>query len=405
MAILTILFLIPETGKACTTALISGKATINGRPLLFKQRDSGYLHNRMQLFNDGKYTYMGLCDQEDPKGNEVWGGFNETGFAIINSASYNLNGDDSSKTKDREGFIMKRALQQCATLADFEKLLHTLPRPLGCNTNFGVIDAQGGAAYYETGNQGFKKYDANDPQTAPDGYLIRTNFCFSGDRTKDKGIARYHAAEELFAQANLTHAFSTRFLLNDVVRSLKHGITGADLSTQMPANGDKRTMVPFRDYIIRNSTASTLLIEGITPNENPRLTTLWAIVGSPLTSIAIPLWLLPETPLPSIVTANKEGSSPLCEWALKWKKRLFPIQTGEGEDYLDLSKLLNRTENGIWQHTRPVQDAVAKKGEDLLREEREKGMDPQKTSEFYQWVDQFITNFYETLQDDYDYYG
>ena len=51
--------------------------------------------------------------------------------------------------------------------------------------NFGVIDAQGGAAYYETTNFSFTKIDANDPVVAPFGYLIRTNYSFTG--TADDG--------------------------------------------------------------------------------------------------------------------------------------------------------------------------------------------------------------------------
>ena len=83
-----------------------------------------------------------------------------TGFAIMNSASYNLNLQDTSKLKDNEGFVMKKALQSCATLQDFEALLKSLPKPMGVNANFGVIDANGGAAYYETSNYTFIKFNA-----------------------------------------------------------------------------------------------------------------------------------------------------------------------------------------------------------------------------------------------------
>jgi hypothetical protein len=47
---------------------------------------------------------------------------------------------------------MKIALRQCGTVEDFETLLHNLPKPLGVEANFGVIDAYEGAALYETDN-------------------------------------------------------------------------------------------------------------------------------------------------------------------------------------------------------------------------------------------------------------
>jgi len=153
----------------CTTVLVSGKATPDGRPLLLKNRDSDEIRNRLSFFQDGKYTYYGLVNAKDIQGKEVWGGFNSTGFAIINSASYNLKLNDTSKLADREGIIMKLALQRCATLDDFEQLLQKLPKPLGVEANFGVIDASGGGAYYETDNYTFRKFDVNDPAVAPDG--------------------------------------------------------------------------------------------------------------------------------------------------------------------------------------------------------------------------------------------
>ncbi|MBU0560243.1 MAG: hypothetical protein KJ799_17120 [Bacteroidetes bacterium] len=59
---------------------------------------------------------------------------------------------------------MKLALQTCESLEDFERLLTSLPKPMGLDANFGMIDAYGGACYYETGNYDFLKYDANYPQ-------------------------------------------------------------------------------------------------------------------------------------------------------------------------------------------------------------------------------------------------
>ncbi len=203
MIIIFTCFIYVSSLYACTTAIISGKFTVDGRPLLLKHRDTDVLQNKLMFFNDGKYEHIGLINSPDSLGKEIWAGCNSMGFAIMNSASYNLNLKDTTSLKDREGLVMKQALQTCATIEDFEELLRNLPKPLGVEANFGVIDAKGGAAYYETGNFDFKKFDVNDPIIAPFGYIIRTNFSFTGDRKEDYGLIRYQTAEELFNIASI----------------------------------------------------------------------------------------------------------------------------------------------------------------------------------------------------------
>ena len=52
LTITLILFLV-YSSFACTTTIISGKATADGRPLLFKHRDTGATQNKVMFFDDG----------------------------------------------------------------------------------------------------------------------------------------------------------------------------------------------------------------------------------------------------------------------------------------------------------------------------------------------------------------
>ena len=116
--------------------------------MLWKHRDAFEEQNRLEYFSDGKYAYIGLLDTKDTEGRVVWAGMNSTGFAIMNSSSYNLNPTEMEPEKrDEEGVVMKSALQTCETVDDFEKLLQSLKHPMGLDCNFGVIDAKGNAAY------------------------------------------------------------------------------------------------------------------------------------------------------------------------------------------------------------------------------------------------------------------
>lgn len=382
--------------QACTTAIISGKFTQDGRPLLFKQRDTGELENKLVAFNDGKYPYIGLVNQKDTLGKAVWGGHNKAGFAIMNSASYNLNKKGPGNEEGGcDGKIMKLALQKCATLADFEHLLDSLPKPLGISSNFGVIDAKGGAAYYETGNFKYKKYDANNSDVAPFGYLIRTNFSYSGDRSQDKGLARYESAQELFSQASLNGSIAVDFLIN-VTRYLKNGITKTSLVSSTPDNAEKPVFAAFRDYIPRYLTASSIIVQGVKGNESPTQTVLWTILGSPLTTVAIPVWITSTLDLPKVLVADKIGGpAKLNEWSLTLKKQLFPIERGEGSDYINLAALITKDKQGILQNILPIEKQILNQANTKLIEWRSQPtISDKEIIGFYNWVDKFVGQSY-----------
>lgn len=381
---------------ACTTAIVSGKATPDGRPLLFKQRDTGHLSNKLMSFSDGKYAYLGIVNAADTVGLEVWGGYNSAGFAIMNSASYNLNTPlEGKNTEEREGIVMKKALQTCATVADFEKLLMELPRPMRVSANFGVIDAEGGAAYYETGNYDYVKYDANDARIAPYGYLIRTNSSNSGDRKKDMGLSRFQQASTLFYEAALGNRISPPFLLNEVACCLTHGLTGTNLRENLPATADRPVMAPFRDYIIRYSTASTIAVQGVRKGEAADFTMMWTRMGFPLTTVVFPVWLNAKELYPSVVLAGSKGRAPLCEWGLMLKSRLFPIKAGEGTDYIDRAALLAADGKGIMQRLAPLDEMLWQRSNEMLGEWRKHGkMDTTQLQAFNQWVDREVKAYY-----------
>ncbi len=136
---------------ACTSAMVSAKAAKNSRPLLWKHRDTSAENNFVERTpaRNGDLANVALCNAGDSTLSEAWMGMNEAGFAIMNTASYNL-APDTAAYKDREGAVMALALKKCRSLSDFETLLDTLPKPMGVQANFGLIDASGQGAYYET---------------------------------------------------------------------------------------------------------------------------------------------------------------------------------------------------------------------------------------------------------------
>jgi len=386
----------------CTTAIVSGKVTKSGRPLLLKHRDSGFEQNKLMFFEDGKYKYIGLVNSEDKFGKEVWGGVNSEGFAIINSASYNLKPDsDTTKLMDKEGIVMKLALQECATIKDFENLLLNMNKPLGVEANFGVIDAKGGAAYYETNNFTFNKIDANDLSVAPFGYLIRTNYSFVTDKNDGYGYIRYNTANELFYEAAMEDNLSVKFILQDVSRSLKHSLLNVDLKKNIEVSERENKLILFQDFIPRNSSCATILIEGVKPNESPELATLWTVLGFQLTSVAIPTWVKSGTELPKLLLADNSGNAPLCEKALKLKEVLFPVKLGNGSSYINISKVINKEKTGVLQKLKPLEENILNKTYEKLSIWRdEKHLPKEEVKNLYNYIEKEITQFYKNEFDE-----
>lgn len=395
LAIVTILLsTIYNKVEACTSVLVSGKVSKDGRPFILKNRDTPSLDNLIVQVKGEKYRYIAVVSATDSLSQSVWSGHNEKGFAIINTAAYNLNGD-SKIGDERDGMIMRRALEICATLKDFENLIDSI-NPRYSNSNFGVIDAEGGCAYYEVGVKQWKKFDANDPNVAPYGYLIRTNHGFSGDRSLDAGVERYMAINKYMTQAAFTNDLDAVKILRTVPRILKHGLTGIDLYDLEPKDASQQKFFPFIDFIPRYLTASAELIQGVKKGENPLYTVGWNIIGSPLATVAIPLLITPSGKLPNVVLRGDDGGSKLCHFGFQLKERLFPLRTKSRGNYIDIAQLINKKGTGILQLIEPIESEIVSRGEAVIQEIRESKSYPIKDIDsYYKWVDEYILKEYK----------
>ena len=385
-------------GLACTSAVISAKASSDGRPLLWKNRDTDELDNRIQSFKGAKYDFIAIVNSRNVKGDEAWAGNNVAGFCIMNTASYNLReAGDTTKLKDMEGVLMYKALSICRNLKDFENLLDTLPKPLGVEANFGVIDAEGGAAYYEVNDFEWEKRDANDPDTAPNGYLIVTNFSFSGRTDEGSGYIRYETASKLFEDHLYeSTTFTPRWLLASCSRSFYNSLLDIDLCKQAPANG----WFPDSDFIPRRITSAAVVFQGVRAGENPALTVMWTILGYPPVSCAVPLFA--GTELPVYMTSNRRNMtdeepdsryplSYLDVWSMERKAKVFSVTRGNGGKYLNFSVLYNKKGTGLMQESLAKESKVFNLADSRISVWRSVGkIDQKQLSELYSSVADII---------------
>jgi hypothetical protein len=335
---------------ACTSAIISGSKTASGRPLLWKHRDTGCLDNRVEKIkaHDDCFEFVAIFDATDPNDSAAWTGFNEKGFAIMNTASYNLNNDDIPESEmDKEGVVMKLALEHCVTVDDFERLLLSLPMPLGVEANFGVIDAQGNGAYFETGNYSYKKYNIAD---SPTGVLTRTNHSYSGRPDEGFGYVREESEKYLISEHIKASDFTPSLFTEIISRTFYHSLLGKDFTN----SGDE--WLVDQDFIPRRISTASCVIEGVLPGENPILTTMWIALGYPpcaetfavrctdLIGPGVPVELTGTTP---------ENHSTQCDKVKARHDEVFSITHGNGSHYLNLSKLYNKEGTGYCQQLVP----------------------------------------------------
>lgn len=345
MMLLAAAVMVTGEAVACTSAIVSGKKTVNGRPLLWKHRDTGEENNKVERINatKGSFEYVALYNASDSLCREAWMGYNSEGFAIMNTASYNLK-DDDVKDMDREGLVMTCALRRCRTVDDFGNMLDTLPKPLGVEANFGVIDAQGNGAYFETNNATYTRYNLSD---APDGILIRTNYSYSGRKDKGMGYIRENNERYLFKKHIIVGDFTPAVFTEDISRTFYNSLLEKDYTD----SGEK--WIVDQDFIPRRSSTATTVIEGVKAGENPVLTMMWIGLGYPPCSEIRAVWLGENGVPDELRGIGEKGHSPLCDTVVKRKHEVFSIKRGSGKNYLNLELLYNPQGTGYCQRLIP----------------------------------------------------
>lgn len=301
---LLVLSLFGNKSQACTSVIVSARVTVSGKPLMLKHRDTDFLDNKMVRIAGEKYDFVALANASDTVG-EVWAGTNTAGFCIMNTATYDLKDDDVPFSEmDKEGFLMHRALEICSSVKDFEVYLDTLRRPMGVEANFGVIDAIGGAAYYEVNNHSWVKFDVNDASVAPDGYMVVTNFTRTGRVEDRKGVDRFDRACEIMAT---------------VPRSFgKESFGKIDIDYKYLINRISRSGKPIE----RDITSASIVFEGVEPGRKNPCAVMWTVLGFPSNAPIVPLIAVEKDNLPDFMKHHSldKGSAGEDELAAKFKR-------------------------------------------------------------------------------------
>lgn len=344
--------LVPSAAFACTSAIVSASANPSGRPILWKHRDTSTIDNKVEYVAPAAsgFGYVALFNAADKDLKEAWMGMNDAGFAVMNTASYNIKDDNVPQKKmDKEGVLMTKALRTCRTVDDFARLLDSYPRPMGVEANFGVIDAEGNGAYFETNNHAYNRFDLKD---APGGVMVRTNYSHSGRKNEGYGFIREANANYLLAPYIDDKEVTPEVLTEVVSRSFYHNMKKRDYTL----SGEEWLI--DQDFIPRYKSTATIAIEGCRPVENAASVTpefvkdqyiMWTGIGYPPVSEIRAVRNSPDGVPAELRGTLPGGHCTLGDEAKRKRDMVFPIKKGNGDKYIDLTKLYNDRGTGFAQ--------------------------------------------------------
>ena len=343
---------------ACTSAIIGAELSPYGRPMLWKHRDTSSIDNKVEYVAPGPegYGFTGLFNASDKMLKECWTGFNSEGFAIMNTASYNLKDDKvPEKDMDKEGLVMTKALRTCVTVDDFARLLDTLPRPMGVEANFGVIDATGAGAYFETNNHSYIRINLED---SPEHMLVRTNYSHCGRPNEGYGFVREANALHHLRPAAERRDITPEFLTETLSRTFYHSMMDKDM-----AEGIEEGWIIDQDFIPRFKSCATIVIEGckpgacVNPKEAAKEYVMWTGLGYPPCADIYAVTPGPDGVDPDLKGIQPKGHSKASDTSKKRRDEVFPKHYGNGDKYIRLSRLRNPEGTGYLQ-TIPKQNLL-----------------------------------------------
>ena len=352
--------------RACTSAIIGADMNPSGRPILWKHRDTSTIDNKVEYIpaNGEEYGFVALYNAADKHLKEAWMGMNDHGFAIMNTASYNIKDDKvSAKKMDKEGIVMARALRTCRTVDDFARLLDMWPRPMGVEANFGVIDATGNGAYFETNNHSYRRYDLKD---AENHVLVRTNYSHSGRSGEGYGHVREANANCELAPHIAAGCITPEVLTEELSRHFYHDGRKEDLTMS------GRKEVPDEDYIPRYKSTATIAIEGCRPvisadSVTPEFVAdeyiMWTGMGYPPVAEIRAVRCAGDGVDPDLQGLLPGGHCKLGDQARRDRDAVFTLK-GKNK-YVDISRLFNPEGTGMAQ-------VKIQKNAETYRREKEK---------------------------------
>jgi hypothetical protein len=329
---------------ACTIGVISGRNTINGKPILFKNRDSsGPFEQEVTTYERTKdtYKYIAITTYKNKKQKYshpvVGGGINEFGL-IIGNATLIPFMPDAFENDNVE--INKAVLEKCQDVNCFKDIVNNWKRTVEINSYYGLIDRNDNAVIYYVYTKFHKFYiEEWNVNELPDGFLVKASTGTILNKPKPK-------ARESRITLLIKNELQKNKLSPDYFMNLLKDI-GEDI--------DKLTVAK---YVVKSTLNSYRTRSSIIVNNN----IMYSNVGEPLTGVYIPATInyVPKILYIDDMTGKDESSKSIANTIfLENKKELYGDLHGNLLDVKKAKELLSN-ENKLMENLLKIDNTIQK---------------------------------------------
>lgn len=326
---------------ASTVGIATGNRTIDGRPLLFKNKDQKTYPQDVNYFNGGNIYYSYVFQQDDGQDHtRARMGINTVGFGIVYSDSENLEGASSGPSGSQLAAI---ALKSCATIDDFKNLLDETSGARRVHNHFALIDSTGSGAMFEVDGYSYIEIPIIDSI----GTMANT--------------AKYHPNRTEPASGSTSpqrEARAMSLLLGAPTEGLDYKYFVNEIIKDFSETQEDEDNMPVGQYftnpvLSRYKTAIGGVIKGVLPEDNVLVeSTMWLCLGEPSSTIALPFFTnLTEIPEFIRSYAENDGMSGSSD---RVRELVYDYRLGRYSDrYADTNDLVR-----ILEYTFQIQDSL-----------------------------------------------
>ena len=304
--------------SACTTACINGNVTTDGRPILIRNHDVGYIP--VIVKNTSGYDHIGVAN-----GSSIVCGLNSQGLGVANTSLVNdsimkiVEGSGGSPSVDQ--FLLKN----CKTLLDVKARIDE--DVTGANNHWdptcgsvSIIDQTGSAGLFEVNTTTSYYYDpvkSIRPKTILN-FVARANNAFAvNDHSEPEKrqshwskncIKRYTSFNNLIYQGI---AKSPGLTVEEVIDLARQGEPGTDSVND----------------VCNSETMDSMIVLGIKSSSEKKYATMLVALGNPDYSVFVPMWVsLSKDDFSSyVLTAKSDGIG-------YWAQELFSLNDDKRYD-------------------------------------------------------------------------
>ncbi len=341
--------------EECTIGVACGSATRDGRPLLWKSRDTAEIDNEVYFNSSFVIPFLAVVNANGEPASPSYMGVNEHGFAIVNSNCRDLAPTDRLQ---ENGNFMRDALGTCSSVSDFFALLDSTNTQRETHACFAVIDSTGATFIFEASADTFWAFNAKG---SPEGYLIRSNFsCHdtTGGIEGKPGVERFLRSHDVIGGLVTAGNLSPETILQNHARDFSDAESNP-VTVPCPECGEPDSLFGFINTtwsICRNITVSAAVVQGVAPPpadlEPAWLSTMWVLLGPPAATIAVPYWPVGAAP----AVADGASTAPLCDRAREIHREIYHCQGSP--QMLDSYRLLDDEGGGFWPQLFPTEDLI-----------------------------------------------